>query len=464
MPGRFFALICLVKLKPEFIDAVSQLPDLDSEALITTITSTNAPVSIRHNPRKSVSIKLNDAIEWASNAEYLAERPVFTVDPLFHSGTYYVQEASSMFLEQALKQNLDFDQPLTILDLCAAPGGKSTLIASLLKDNDVLISNEINKTRADILTENIQKWGAPNVMVTRNEPADFTELNDLFDCIVVDAPCSGEGMFRKAPNSIDEWSLDNVKLCAARQQQILDAVWPSLKPGGILIYSTCTYNLEENENQVDWMIDEFQADNIPLDLDQFKDIAPSLVNGIHAARFFPHKTKGEGFFIAVMRKSDGQKGRIRNPKPLIKELEKKELPLVNTLLSPEQWTYFNHRSQIFAALPTMTDVLNRVSSYLYPLHIGVPIGELKGKDLIPAPGLAFSTALDLFSYTRLEVNKEQALALLSRETPQLDTKENGWVLTTYQGRGLVWLKVMQNRVNNYYPKEWRIRDLSRLGD
>ncbi len=445
-----------MKLKTEFIDELAKLPNLDAEALIQAISTTSAEISIRYNPLKSTKIHLNDPVKWGSNAEYLKERPVFTADPLFHAGTYYVQEASSMFLEQAILQNLDLEKPLTVLDLCAAPGGKSTLIASLLKKDDVLISNEINKTRADILTENIQKWGLPNVIVTRNKPADFSVLNDLFDCIVVDAPCSGEGMFRKTPNAINEWSLENVRICADRQREILDDIWPCLKPDGILIYSTCTYNLEENENQVEWMVDEFSADNIPLEID-FPGINPSLTAGVSAARFFPHQARGEGFFITVMQKPGGQKDRIRQQKPTIPVVSKQELALIGNPLNQGNWTYFNHRSQIFAALPMLTEVLNRISSVLYPLHIGVPIGEIKGKDVIPAPGLAFSTELAEDYQHRLEVSKDQALALLSRETPQLESTGNGWILTTFQGKGLVWVKVIQNRINNYYPKEWRIR-------
>ena len=205
-----------MKPKQEFISSITDLLGTDAAKLLAVIEEGKAPVSIRHNPAKVHRHDKQDAIEWSENGEFLAERPLFTADPLFHAGCYYVQESSSMFLEQAVKQHVDLQKPLVALDLCAAPGGKSTLLASLLKDTDVLISNEINKTRADILTENIQKWGTSNVMVTRNEPSDFTELTDLFDLIVVDAPCSGEGMFRKDPRAIEEWSPANVNICVDR--------------------------------------------------------------------------------------------------------------------------------------------------------------------------------------------------------------------------------------------------------
>ncbi|MES2629964.1 MAG: RsmB/NOP family class I SAM-dependent RNA methyltransferase, partial [Bacteroidota bacterium] len=420
-----------MKLKQEFLKEAEALPGIDAEALETALTTTVAPVSIRYNNRKTSDLQLNDPVSWATGAEYLAKRPAFTADPLFHAGCYYVQEAGSMFVEQAIRQHLDLEKPLTVLDLCAAPGGKSTHLASLLKDNDVLISNEINKTRADILTENIQKWGTPNVIVTRNKPADFSPLTDLFDCIVVDAPCSGEGMFRKTPEAIEEWSPANVVQCAQRQREILEDIWPCLKPGGLLIYSTCTFNLTENEHQVEWMIDEFRADSLPLETAD-PAITSSLVLGVEAARFFPHKTKAEGFFLSVLQKPEGQKARVRKMKPAINTLTRKEEQPLYGILQPNDWTFFSHRSQVFASLPHMTEVLERVSAHLYPLHIGVPIGELKGTDLIPSPALAFSTVLSRKKFTVIEVTKDQALALLSRETPVLETPVTGWVLVTFQ--------------------------------
>ena len=181
------------------------------------------------------------------------QRPSFTFDPLFHAGTYYVQEASSMFLEQALKQSVDLSQPLRVLDLCAAPGGKSTLLQSLLNKESLLVSNDVIKSRAAILEENIVKWGAANVVVTNNDPAHFARLENYFDAIVIDAPCSGSGLFRRDPEAINEWSENNVQLCSQRQQRIVADVWPALKQNGILIYSTCSYSAEEDEAILDWM-------------------------------------------------------------------------------------------------------------------------------------------------------------------------------------------------------------------
>jgi len=445
-------------LKAEFVEQTKQLLGPESEVLFNCIDEGKAPISIRYNPDKPTKRHLNllQPVPWNEQGVYLTDRPLFTADPLFHAGAYYVQEASSMFLAEAVKQHVDLTKAVVALDLCAAPGGKSTLLSSLLKDSDVLISNEINKSRADILTENIQKWGKPNVVVTRNSPSDFNELPELFDLIVVDAPCSGEGMFRKTPHAIEEWSPENVELCTSRQREILESIWPCLKPGGVLIYSTCTFNLKENEEQIAWMIEELGAENVPLDICTFPGIQPGFGEEISAARFFPHKSVGEGLFMSVVQKADDQPQRIRIPKNKISELDKKSVPMVSGFLKANRWTYFEHRSQVFAALPAMSEVIARISTSLYPLHFGVVLGELKGKDLIPAPGLAFSTQLNSEALQKAALTKDQALALLSKETPSIEAP-SGWVLCTYDNLGLVWIKSLNNRINNYYPKEWRIR-------
>jgi 16S rRNA C967 or C1407 C5-methylase (RsmB/RsmF family) len=209
-----------------------------------------APVSIRINPRKGSRFSSLETVPWSGLGRYLPQRPVFTLDPLFHGGAYYVQEASSMFLEQVLSQVADLRMPLRILDLSAAPGGKSTHVLSLISDESLLVSNEVIRSRASVLAENIQKWGYANCLVTNNDPADFAALPGFFDVIIVDAPCSGEGLFRKDKISMTEWSQDNVAICASRQKRILHDIWPSLKENGVLIYSTCTYSESENETNL----------------------------------------------------------------------------------------------------------------------------------------------------------------------------------------------------------------------
>ncbi|MEX2233333.1 MAG: RsmB/NOP family class I SAM-dependent RNA methyltransferase, partial [Cyclobacteriaceae bacterium] len=225
------------------------------------------PVSIRIHPVKSQHQIADERVPWSKYGEYLPTRPQFTLDPLFHAGSYYVQEASSMFLEQALKQSVNLDQSLNVLDLCAAPGGKSTHLLSLLNRDSLLVSNEAIRSRASILSENIQKWGYPNTIVTNNDPADFRKLKGFFDVIVIDAPCSGEGLFRKNPDAMDEWSPENVQLCAGRQKRILSDAWDSLRENGVLIYCTCTYNESENEDNLRWLQENYSVEFLKLSTD-----------------------------------------------------------------------------------------------------------------------------------------------------------------------------------------------------
>ena len=272
------------RLRPE-----AQKRDRELEKALET----KPPTSVRVNDKIAYQPS-SENVAWCKSGYYLDERPLFTADPLFHAGVYYVQEASSMFLEQAVKQY--FPMADTVLDLCAAPGGKSTLLSQTLAESSLLVSNEIIRSRAYILAENLIKWGNPNVVVTNNEPKDFAILGGFFDAIVIDAPCSGEGMFRKDAGAVEEWSEYNVTLCAARQTEIVSSVWDALKTDGILVYSTCTFNREENEENVQWICNELGAEVLSIDLQGNSDITKSDFG----YRFYPHKTKGEGFFISVL--------------------------------------------------------------------------------------------------------------------------------------------------------------------
>lgn len=270
------------------------------------------PVSIRINPYKGYETEGLEKIPWCETGYYLNQRPVFTLDPLFHSGAYYVQEASSMFLEQVIKQTININQPVKVLDLCAAPGGKTTHLISMLSSDSLIVSNEVIRHRSKILSENVIKWGNPNVIVTNNDPSSFQKIKGFFDILVVDAPCSGEGLFRKDSEASNEWSEDNINLCSARQKRIINDVWEALKPGGIIIYSTCTYNEQENEENIKWMTEEMGAEPIEINIDAFSQLTQSSdKTGLH---FYPHKVKGEGFFISALQKTDGhpsKQGKIK---------------------------------------------------------------------------------------------------------------------------------------------------------
>lgn len=442
----------------EFQSQIQQILPTEAEAFFQSL-DTDSPTSIRFNPLKNYSAKLEgEAIPWAENGIYLTERPTFTLDPAFHAGGYYVQEASSMVLEQIIKQSVDLKEELLALDLCGAPGGKSSHISSILNENSLLVSNEVIKTRSNILSENLTKWGHPNVVITNNDPSRFERLNVQFDLIVVDAPCSGEGLFRREPEAMNEWSPEAVKLCATRQQRILADIWPSLKSGGVLIYSTCTYNSQENEENLKWLNEQLDAEGISIELEESWGFTKTQTNGIDGLHAYPHKVKGEGFFIAAVRKTDGFEKKLRKQKKPMNFASKQEIESINPYLKePKQFDFIKH-NDLFIAIPNRwKEVIHEFNSNLYIISEGINIGRLKGKKLIPNEGLAFSTALNHQKLSTYELSLEEALNYLRKENFYFETMPNGWNLITHLGLGLGWANRIQQRVNNYYPTNWRIR-------
>jgi 16S rRNA C967 or C1407 C5-methylase (RsmB/RsmF family)/NOL1/NOP2/fmu family ribosome biogenesis protein len=430
--------------------------------------------SIRFNPSKTVLNQqsqsrllpvASEKVPWSTHGYYLTERPSFTFDPLFHAGLYYVQEASGMFLEQALKQTVDLSQPLRVLDLCAAPGGKSTLIESLISANSILVSNEVIKSRASVLEENITKWGAQNVIVTNSDPINFQRLESYFDVIVIDAPCSGSGLFRKDARAIDEWSEDNVQLCSQRQQRILADVYPALKKDGILIYSTCSYSEEEDECVADWLLDSFAVSSLQLSIyDEQDEDYGEIVETIskkHAAfgyRFFPDKVKGEGFFIACFRKLYGDFYKFKQPKKMkLERVSKNEEAIVKPWLKKDATIHLWKQGDLIFAFPVSLEkeLLTIVSSDLYIRKAGVAIGSLAGKELIPHHALAESKLINP-DLVAISLKKEEALQYLRKEEVKISSAYKGWAVIQYEGINLGWIKILANRSNNYYPKEWRI--------
>ena len=420
----------------------------DEYAELEKALMADVPVSIRMNPKKSDKHPEATPVPWSHLGYYLPERLSFTFDPLFQNGTYYVQEASSMFLEQAIKAYVK--DPVVCLDLCAAPGGKSTHLLSLLPEGSVLVSNEVIRSRSYILAENIQKWGYPNHVVTNNDPAELGELTHLFDVIVTDVPCSGEGMFRKDTDSTGEWSVANVELCASRQRRILHDTWNALKPGGLLVYSTCTYNTEEDE------------ENIPIDPTWGVCGALKYANPVY--RFFPHRTRGEGFFLAALRKADGEREelRIKTRNKDKKQKGKKQPDIPASILSAVRAseTYQPVWNDIrLSLLPSEVQAIYPLlQEKLHILSAGIELGEWKGKDWVPAQALALSTALNPTAFPVCEVDDEMAIRYFRKEALVLPADaEKGYVLLTYQQRPIGFVKNLGNRANNLYPQEWRIR-------
>ena len=382
-------------------------------------------VSVRFNPWKAkgeVLFPQAEPVPWCEGAFWLKERPLFTRDPRFHAGVYYVQEAGSLFLDHALRHWVT--GPVSALDLCAAPGGKSTLMRAALPAGSVLVSNEIDRRRANILLENILKQGHPGVLVTHNAPKDFAKTNLLFDVILTDVPCSGEGLFRRDPAAISEWSAQNVYFCVERQRQILRDIWPCLKDGGLLIYSTCTFNTHENEENVRWIAEELGADLLAVPVRPEWQITESLLAGWKQPvyRFIPGTTRSEGLFMAVLRK----KGENR----------------------------------VFATLPASLRTQVKKYPLLHLLYDGQPAFEAKGREQIPSIAQALSLTTEETSFPRAELSLDAALRYLHREALVLPAgTPRGFVLVTYQGYPLGFVKNLGDRANNLYPKPWAIRSL-----
>jgi NOL1/NOP2/sun family putative RNA methylase len=420
-----------------------------------------APTSVRLNKNKFPEVLHTSRVPWSGNGYYLVERPIFTLDPLFHAGTYYVQEASSMFLEQAFVQHADLTSELNVLDLCAAPGGKSTHILSLINNKSLLVANEVIKSRAYILKENLQKWGHGNVVITNSDPERFSGLKHFFDAIVVDAPCSGEGLFRRDEEAMKEWSPENVELCVARQQRVLGEVWETLKPGGILIYSTCTFNKKEDEENLDWMIKELEAETLLLTLKEEWGVTEvkSEAGGI-GYKFFPHKVKGEGFFMAVLRKKEGNEystnaKKQKNPfTALSKETEKE---LESWLKNDTELKKVLFGEQVLGILSDKTDSIITLTNHLHIISCGLEVAELKKKNIVPLPALALSVDLNKEKFSSIQLKKEEALKFLAKENFEAELPEGDWILIEFKNNPLGWIKKINNRFNNYYPVEWRIR-------
>jgi 16S rRNA C967 or C1407 C5-methylase (RsmB/RsmF family)/NOL1/NOP2/fmu family ribosome biogenesis protein len=399
-----------------------------------------APVSIRFSPGHTppASHGQLERVPWHPDGYYLPERPVFTLDPAFHAGAYYVQEASSMFLYEALRQHADFSKPLKVLDLCAAPGGKSTLLVSMLPPDGLLLANEVIRTRVGVLKENLEKWG-------------------FFDIIVTDAPCSGEGLFRRDPDAANEWSPAAVDLCAARQRRILAASVEALAPGGLLVFSTCTYNRQENEDNTAWLAATFDLEPLRLDV----PAAWGIDGNSGGCHFYPHRVKGEGFFIAIFRK----KGSPEQPPAAygsflsLKAIQKKAIPEVMKWLDPAYPVHLYEvpSGEILALPAALEGAFLTMDKALKNKWFGVNIGIMKGRDFIPSHALALSR-IAAPTLPAAALSREQALLYLKKElfevppgTPQ------GWVLARYEGYNLGWMKVLPNRINNYLPVERRIR-------
>jgi 16S rRNA C967 or C1407 C5-methylase (RsmB/RsmF family)/NOL1/NOP2/fmu family ribosome biogenesis protein len=466
-----------IKLPHKLISSLEKIKGFDKEAFEKVHESGEQVTSVRINPEKissmvsgqsSMESQISNSpftihyspIPWSSHGYYLDKRPSFTLDPLFHAGTYYVQEASSMFLEEALKQTVDLTKPLRVLDLCAAPGGKSTLIQSLISEKSLLVSNEVIKSRVNILTENIIKWGSDNVIVTNNDPKDFSRVENYFDVVVIDAPCSGSGLFRKEPDAINEWSEENVNLCNYRQQRIIADAMPSLKLNGILIYSTCSYSKQEDEDILDWMTERFEVKSLRLKVEENWNIVETISSKTkgYGYRFYPDKLKGEGFFIAAVQKIEGNDFHFpKTKKNNSEKLTKYEELIVRKWISDNTGLTFLKNNEFVYAIPSnLLGDFSFLQSSLYIKKAGVLLGKIAHGELIPEQQLALSNIIN-DDIQSINFTKDQARNYLRKEEIKIETNLKGWCIVKYEDQNLGWIKILQNRINNYYPSEWRVR-------
>ncbi len=439
-----------------FIQRIRTQEYIDANGLLKALQEPST-VSIRINSSKwNRKPQSSERVPWCATGFYLESRPSFTLDPLFHSGCYYPQEASGMFLEQVLKQAVSRDGYIRALDLCGAPGGKSTHLSSLIGSNGLLVSNEVIRTRASVLAENITKWGAANTIVTQNDPSAFTGLEGFFDIILVDAPCSGEGMFRDTV-AVNEWSEENTIHCSERQKRILTDIWPALKENGLLIYSTCTFNPGENEANIKWLAGRHQAESVELDVSEYDGITKIDHQGIKGYGFYPGRIKGEGLFVSVIRKtafSGNMKAGTRkrqNHAP-----ERSDLGIVR------EWTTFNTDNIIRSGdeiyyVPGRLEDYRLVENRLRLISPGIKICSVKKNGYVPAHELSLSDGIRKDAFNRCVLDYSQSLSYLRRDIIRLHDIPKGWFIPVYKDVSLGFCNNIGSRINNYYPVEWRIR-------
>ena len=454
------------QLYPEdFLRKMRDLLQEEEYSLLIKALAQPPPVSIRLNPfKKTDCFKDLEPVPWCSGGYYLPSRPVFTTDPIFQAGGYYVQEASSMFIEQVINSLHVKNKNLSVLDLSAAPGGKSTHLLSLLSSDSLLVSNEVIRSRVNVLEENLVKWGCSNYIVTNNDPADFTRLSESFDIILVDAPCSGEGMFRKDKEAALHWDPENINVCVSRQERILSNILPSLKSGGFLIYSTCTWNEEENEsNIINLMLkEEFSSLRIPLNPEWGIKESQTVVNDnkLYTYRFFPHKLKGEGFTISCIQKAGASENqpeaRVKRAKVTLVSANDRGV-VQKWISNPENFEFIIINDYVFAIKKSYFNKFLHYKDNLYIKAAGLKMGKIIRNDLIPSHELAQSIEISS-AIPAIELQLKEAINYLRKDQINIDTGNvQGWSIVKYKGLNLGWIKILNNRINNYFPVEQRIR-------
>ena len=441
-----------------------QLGAAEASELIAALESV-PPTSIRLNPthqgREALieGLGVERPIGWSEAGYYLSERPSFTLDPAFHSGAYYVQEASSQFVERLLPEGVEGAR---VLDLCAAPGGKSTLYASKVGRTGLVVANEIDRKRVRVLSDNVRKWGMGNVVVSCTDAAHLGQLEGWFDVVAVDAPCSGEGMFRKDHEARGEWSEQNVWNCARVQEEILKEIWPALRDGGTLIYSTCTFNREEDEGVLErfseWAGEELE-EAAEVAVEESWGVVTGRIGAFQTFHFYPHKAVGEGFFAAVARKAEtGGRTRLpRSKRAVLTPLDKHATrELQRWVVEPEAMRFAQAGECCYGYYAEQYEAVKVLSELLPVVYSGVAMGQLFKCKLKPDQALAHFAGLNREAIPTAELDKEEALGYLRKGEVAADRFEEGMNLVASEGRALGFAKRIGVMVNNLYPNILRI--------
>ena len=439
----------------------------EEAAALCEALATEPTTSVRLNPQKMGESKWADAevVPWSENGYRLPVRPSFTLDPDFHAGAYYVQEASSQFAGYIMASAMGGAEECKgkyILDMCAAPGGKSTHYATLVGEEGLVVANEINRGRAAVLADNARKWGLGNMVVTCNDSSRLSQMEEWFDAVAVDAPCSGEGMFRKLDEAQEQWSEANVAMCAERQWEILQNAYEALRPGGVLLYSTCTFNRDEDEHILERALEHY-ADELeevePIEVDDKWGVVVGRVGVFQTYRFFPHKVKGEGMFMAVACKS-GDAARRRNIKSrrqIIAPVDKRTAEeLQRWVNNPAAMRFFAAGEMLYGCSKEHYADIETLSGVASVIYSGVAMGQVfKGK-LKPDGALALYVGLNRDVVAVSEVAAERALEFLRKQDMSVEGFAEGINLVVHNGQALGFVKRIGGRVNNMYPNQLRI--------
>ena len=446
-------------LPERFVETMRETLGEDAEKLFAAL-DTEPAVSIRLNPCKPAECFDGEAVGWCKWGKYLAERPQFTLDPLLHGGAYYVQEASSQFVAHLLK-NYDMEGK-RVLDMCAAPGGKTTVYSTLVGREGLVVANDISHSRAMALADNVQRWGMGNVVVTCNEPAHIGAFTHWFDVVAVDAPCSGEGMFRKMDEARSEWTPSSPDVCAERQREILAEAWRVLRPGGTLIYSTCTFNPTEDEGIVEWLMSEYGEEVELADRVVTEDswgVVRSEIGAFQCFHFYPHKARGEGFFAAVARKSEGpvRRSMPKARRKLFAPCAKADVKELSRWVDDaSKHTFMVVGEDIYAYNSAVAESVVTLSENLSVVYSGVSMGRIFKQKLKPEHPLALYIGLNRDVVPIVEVSLEDALDYLRRNDIAASQFEEGINVVGYKGTPIGFVKRIGARCNNMYPKDLRI--------